>query len=727
MESESLDFRGLKILRDYAINAEGKNMRVTWNGEEVKVQQTNTYSSPYLEFKTGNFVIIRMKEAGWLTVEEDEDWQAKDIVIRPKSFGLSCEYTENGIKVEVTKPCSFSVEPGGKMENALMVLIIGEDMISKDNYENLIYLKAGIHHGANIKIEKDNTLVYLEDGAYVGRGIIAFGKKHIAISGGGRIGHDDFAQPENNIYLEDCSDIEIENVTLTDNWGWNCVIKNCEDLHIRRVHVIGCRSCSDGFDICSSRRVTLEECFTRTCDDSFVVKSHGPNVEDLLFERCVLWNDFARPIEVGVELQADVVKNVRFHDIDIIHSDTGYPVMGIHHGDHAVIQNICFDDIRIEDAPGAQLFDIRIAKGVYNFDKNPATGYIQGVTFNKITLVDTLPVSMSKSRIEGMNEESCVKDITISNMNIHGYTVSTEEQLGLEVKRFVENVRIIPGDLPELPLIQTELSVSEPFCLGIDGMYRGKVSALLENKSGEAISTSAQLMISPSRKGIYENQDIAIELAAEQSVQKEFELALPAGNFCIHLESSDPRVSMSWFVMENDLVLGEDVESAPKISFVDCRGVCSGEVQLAVSEGYLIVKSESIKDKELTVYVAEDFDILPNQVLFSVEETDFGMAPAVINGPQGHELAPQLRCPGEITLTFKNFPKVKKISSATVNDRINGLAYFSLERLGIRDLSKSFRLELTIENDAPHRYPFSMFGSQLPAEMCHMFAKVVKK
>ena len=336
-------------------------------------------------------------------------------------------------------------------------------------------------------------------------------------------------------------------------------------------------------------------------------------------------------------------------------------------------------------------------------------------------------MSICKSRVEGMNEYSDVKNVTVSTINIRGYTVSTPEQLGFEVKDFVENVQIIPDpDLPELPLVKTALSVSEPFVLCADGMYHGTVRATLENTSAQAIRAAATLMIAPSRPGLYGDADICIDLAAGEQTVKEFALALPAGTFCIHLESADARVEMSWFVQENALVLGKDVDAAPKMKFVDCRGVCSGEVQLAVQNGYLVVKSESLKDRELTVYVAPEYEILPGQVLFSSEETDFGMAPPVINGPRGgHELAPQLRTYLEITYVFRNEPKVEKIESLTVTDRASGLAYFDLGRMGIEDLSKGFRLELTVTNDAPHRYPFSLFGSQAPAELCHMFAKTV--
>lgn len=97
---------------------EKEAIRVTWNREEVLVKHCNVFPSPYLENKLCNFVMIRMKEAGRLTVEADCFREAKEIAVRPKSFGLSAERAEGMISVEVTDPCSFTVEPDGKTDNA---------------------------------------------------------------------------------------------------------------------------------------------------------------------------------------------------------------------------------------------------------------------------------------------------------------------------------------------------------------------------------------------------------------------------------------------------------------------------------------------------------------------------------------------------------------------------------------------------------------------------------
>ena len=66
------------------------------------------------------------------------------------------------------------------------------------------------------------------------------------------------------------------------------------------------------------------------------------NCEHIYFSDCVLWNDFARPIEIGVSVRCDRIFDVHFENIDIIRSTTGYPLMGSHHGDRAEISNIYF-------------------------------------------------------------------------------------------------------------------------------------------------------------------------------------------------------------------------------------------------------------------------------------------------------------------------------------------------------------------------------------------------
>ena len=118
---------------------------------------------------------------------------------------------------------------------------------------------------------------------------------------------------------------------------------------------------------------------------------------------------------------------------------------------------------------------------------------------------------------------------------------------------------------------------------------------------------------------------------------------------------------------------------------------------------------------------------LEGQVKFSVEETDFGEIPAVLLGRHGLEMAPQLRCPAEITYVFKNEPKVKETRMVTVPGG-TGEAAVMLSDLGVTGDHFWLEIEARIPKVAAYRYPYTLFHSVKPADMAHMFANVkVKK
>ena len=89
---------------------------------------------------------------------------------------------------------------------------------------------------------------------------------------------------------------------------------------------------------------------------------------------------------------------------------------------------------------------------------------------------------------------------------------------------------------------------------------------------------------------------------------------------------------------------------------------------MGIRNGRLHLSSELLKreDCSLILYAAQPVPRREGEAVFSVEETDFGVVPAVLYRNGEYEAAPQLRCPLEITLVFKNEPKVKAIRSVTV-------------------------------------------------------------
>jgi hypothetical protein len=115
------------------------------------------------------------------------------------------------------------------------------------------------------------------------------------------------------------------------------------------------------------------------------------------------------------------------------------------------------------------------------------------------------------------------------------------------------------------------------------------------------------------------------------------------------------------------------------------------------------------------------------EVLFSVEETDFGVVPAILNGKHGLELAPQLRCPLEITLVFKNEPKVKEIRQTLITGGVSGIAEIPFHELGLEPGTKHYWMEIEaqVKEVEKYRYPYTLFHSVMPKNSAHMFANVI--
>ena len=69
-------------------------------------------------------------------------------------------------------------------------------------------------------------------------------------------------------------------------------------------------------------------------------------VRGILVERCVIWNDWGRALEIGAETSTPEIADVVFRDCDIIRTD--YIAMDIQHGHRANVHDIRFENIRVE-------------------------------------------------------------------------------------------------------------------------------------------------------------------------------------------------------------------------------------------------------------------------------------------------------------------------------------------------------------------------------------------
>lgn len=725
------------------------NYTLCANGVPVPLYETTVYPPPYNQFVKMPFAILPTDQP--VDFEITSEIPIEDVTIRPLRLGIQCTHTRHSIQFHMETPEKISVEINGSYKNNLVILASQprtEDFSQESS--NLLRYPCG-EYKENLQITTDHTILYLESGAqlegkiqisdcrditiFVDKDAILYAKltiencTNVKICGFGSICGERFARhlPEYLYLIEArfCKNLVIRDVSLLDSSCWTCRIFGCDDIHVDNINIFGCRGNSDGVDICGSRNALVEHCFIRTWDDCFVAKAFDTgNLEHVVFRDSTLWNDFARPLEVGVELRADSVQNITFENIDIIHSVTGYPTMGIHHGDRGKLRNITFSNIRIEDAPGGQIFDIRMTNSVWNEDSS--IGDIDGLKIEDIYLYDGQKILPSRSRLEGYSPESNIRNVTLKNICFGGKYATTLEECHVNIMDFVENVSVeFPHDAPKLNAVHTAVSVAEPFRLEKDGFYHGVVEVILENRNSTSVSGSARLQISPRNMVNLENDTTSYMLSSQEKIAKQYPLSLQPGKYVFAVQSADPSMEASWCYEELPLPLPASLEQAAAYSIVNYYGDAVHDVKLAVHDNTLLIQSDALRENTFTVYSAEPAIPAPGEVKFTVEETDFGEAVAIMDGKHGLEEAPQLRCPAEITYVFKNEPKVKKIYRNTLGNAGSDTISLSFETLGIPLGAQEFWLEIVA--DLPevkqYRYAFSMFHSVRPAELAHMFAR----
>ena len=248
-------------------------MKAYFNEQPLEIYKTIVYPAPYLRHEVGAFVNFRILEKGILKIECDKALQS--VVIRPKRLGLRAIISGNTVEIPLDKPCNFSIEPNGDIIGGLMVFANGENDIKVSDYENVIKFEKGRKFVDVLKITEDNTLLYLDDGAYLDGKVIIENCENVAICGGIISMEKYFRRCSRNncVQIKNCKNVKVQDLTVLDSCNWSMQLMGCDNVSIDNYHVIGYRGNSDGLDVCGSRNVHVTNCFTRVWDDSLVVKA----------------------------------------------------------------------------------------------------------------------------------------------------------------------------------------------------------------------------------------------------------------------------------------------------------------------------------------------------------------------------------------------------------------------------------------------------------------------
>jgi len=388
-------------------------------------------------------------------------------IIRPNSLGVIPRIERDRILFTLKAPAPMILEING-MKKALHLFASPlETNAPAPNAHGVRYFGPGIHRPGVIKL-RSNESVYIADGAVVHGSIQASGASNIRIEGRGilDVGSFERGQGGGAVRLTDCTDARIEGIVMRDPDVWCCSLFGCRNVTITDVKLIGLwRYNADGIDICNSENVTVQDSFVRAFDDALVVKGlkfptnsfHDRPVRNIRFRRCVVWCDWGRAMEIGVETSAPEIAEVAFEDCDIVR--TTHVAMDIFHGDRAIVHDIRFENNRVDmngwqprpqfqsksgehyKADGGDrycpaLLSISIQKTHYA--KDPERGKVRNVLFKdiKVTGADRPP-----SILSGLDAEHDVAGVKIQNLRFNGQWVGSPGEAGLAIGPHVQEVQ----------------------------------------------------------------------------------------------------------------------------------------------------------------------------------------------------------------------------------------------------------------------------------------------
>ncbi|MBQ1955366.1 MAG: hypothetical protein II350_06460 [Clostridia bacterium] len=312
--------------------------------------------------------------------------EIKSVAVKPASRGVTAQWENGVINFKLPGAGFYTVEINDHHRALHVFVDEGVDIAPAPCGEDVLYYGPGYHDVGYIELKENQTL-YIDEGAVVFARVFARDANGIKILGRGildgsrnvekilrPVGEKELAERNkgfavsnaertHTIQIEFCDNVIIDGITIRDSLVYNIRPVGCRNFTVKNVKIIGnWRYNSDGIDMHNCEDVLISNCFIRTYDDSICVKGfdYTQNLDDMehngvmydvfknvLVEKCVIWCDWGRALEIGAETKAREICDIVFRDCDIIR-DVGGVACDVQNVDYADVHHVTFEDIRVE-------------------------------------------------------------------------------------------------------------------------------------------------------------------------------------------------------------------------------------------------------------------------------------------------------------------------------------------------------------------------------------------
>jgi hypothetical protein len=376
---------------------------------------------------------------------------AGKVFIRPLRLGIESKAEANTLSFTVNSPQYLQIEIAGL---PLLYIYAMEPATPAPEGPHVRRFEGGKIHEVGALVLKSGEVCWIEAGAVVRGSIRIENASDVLIGGYGVIdgGYwtDRGERRRKAIVFDCCERCRVENILMLSPSSWMVVFGGSSDMEVRGVRQIADTVSSDGIDIVGSRLVRVTGCMLHNGDDNIAIKALEDNpgqnhelwngeVSDVVVSGCCFYNIHGgSAMEIGYETCTDLIRDIRFSDIDVLAVHNFGSVFGIHTGDRAVVENITWENIRVEHHYD-KLVDIRILWSRWNRDAE--RGRVRNLTLRNIRAVQIPPnVGYTLSVIAGYDADHPVTGVLIEDFELGGRRVTNADQLDLVTRHAHEIV-----------------------------------------------------------------------------------------------------------------------------------------------------------------------------------------------------------------------------------------------------------------------------------------------
>lgn len=442
---------GIEEMNDYEVYVKAAADNELWHKLKTlrcDVDMHKVQKASFAEFDMAKPIIVRVRN-----IREDAIKDGKmDFIVRPLSKNIKAQYIdERTIEFKMDTPEYLSVEFNKDRKHNLHIFANNPETetytgresncinwVGKNNHDvfvkdaSLIYFGPGVHKpkdlpSAEIKIPS-NTTVYIAPGAIVKAKLCVDHAENVRIIGRGILDH-----PLRGVEITFSKNVLVDGITMVNPQHYTVFGGQSENITIRNIKSFSRHGWSDGIDLMCCKNVVIDNIFLRNSDDCIALYNHRwwywGGTQNVKISQATLWADVAHPFNFGCHgddrsKSGEIMRDIYVSDCDILNEDDD-GVFSIRSGDKNTLENITFDNIRVEDIERGCLFNVQI---IFSDKYNRAPGKsIKDLTFRNISFTGD-ESTLSRSVIKDYDENNTVRDVRFEKITINGrkFNPSTE-------------------------------------------------------------------------------------------------------------------------------------------------------------------------------------------------------------------------------------------------------------------------------------------------------------